>query len=274
MRLMGLWKGSLVLSFHLSDATGAAATTGLERKLWCLLLGQADAIVIPSSDLGKVLLEVNPACALTILTVPNGVDYPLFHQPQPLPDNWPAVLRGRRVIVSVGGFEPRKGHALLLEVLSKLKKDYPDLGLVVIGTDRPERRDLEAQRAALGLEQDAFFFTGIPHDRLGAYLQQGFLFALATESETFCLAILEAGAVGLPIISTMAPGVMEVIENGVTGRLVPVGDVEALEDAFRQVIEEPELSALMKQEFARRIQANWTLDHQYMRYKNLYRSLN
>ena len=72
----------------------------------------------------------------------------------------------------------------------------------------------------------------------------------------------------------MAPGVMEVIENGVTGRLVPVGDVEALEDAFRQVIEEPELSALMKQEFARRIQANWTLDHQYKRYKDLYRSLN
>jgi mannosyltransferase len=263
----------VVLSFHLSDATSAAATKGLERKLWGLLLGQADAIVIPSSDLGKVLLEVNPACAPAILTVPNGVDYPLFHQPQPLPENWPAVLRGRRVIVSVGGFEPRKGHALLLEAVSKLKKDYPDLGLVIIGTDRPERRDLEAQRAALGLEQDAFFYTGIPHDQLGAYLQQGFLFALATESETFCLAILEAGAAGLPVISTIAPGVVEVIENGITGRLVPVGNVEALEKAVRQVIEESELTAHMKQEFARRIQANWTLDHQYKHYKDLYRRL-
>src|SRR5436305_13989449 len=102
----------------------------------------------------------------------------------------------------------------------------------MLGAARPYTRELEDLRTTLGLEGAVFFFENVPHEKLASYLSRSRIFALATERETFCLAILEAGAAGLPIVSTRVPGVVEIIMDGVTGRLGDLGAIEGMAGAI------------------------------------------
>ena len=273
LRALGLWPHRLVLSFHLSDAQQAADTTGSERALWALLLRAADAIVIPSADLATRLEAIAPGITQSITVIPNGVDVAEFERVTPLPPGLPAHLRDRPLVASVGLFGPRKGHADLLDAIARLKAAFPTLGALIIGADAPYRAELEARRHALGLEQDVAFFPDVPHAELPALLHAATIFALATRAETFCIAILEAGAAGLPVVSTRAPGVVEVVRDTETALLCPIGDVPALADAIRRLLEDPDEARAMAARFKGEIARGLTWTHHHERYVALYRSL-
>jgi glycosyltransferase involved in cell wall biosynthesis len=146
-------------------------------------------------------------------------------------------------LLCVATLVPRKGHATLLEALGGLADR--DWTLTCVGSDRRDPITAQAlhQRAiALGLA-DRVTFTGEVDDaELERHYAQADLFVLATHDEGYGMALAEAIAHGLPIVSTTAGAVPATVPADVA-LLVPPGDVAALRDALARVIAQPELRA-------------------------------
>ena len=126
LRAVGLFRGGLVLSFHLSDARAAAETRGLERWMWRRMLRSADMLITVSDDMHPDLLSVDPGCGPKLLTLHNGVDVE-FCSAHPLErDRFPLECEGKPVILSIGNFMERKGHHILMRafrlVLDRFRK--------------------------------------------------------------------------------------------------------------------------------------------------------
>jgi glycosyltransferase involved in cell wall biosynthesis len=117
----------------------------------------------------------------------------------------------------------------------------PDVNWLVIGEDKSSdlgyRRTLERLIDELGLTQ----LVTMPgwRDDMNKVLSRLTLFVSAARSEPFGLAIVEAMAAGLPIIATASEGALEIIEDGVSGKLVPTDDPKALAHAINELLDNP-----------------------------------
>lgn len=166
--------------------------------------------------------------------VPNVVDTSLF---------FPAVSRSqerqgeRRQLLFVGSLESDeyKGFPTLLGALAHLGERRRDWRLDVIG-DGPERARYEASAVERGLADRITFHGALPKPVVAEMMRQADLFVLPSRLETFGVAIAEALACGLPVVSTTAGGIPELV-NESNGRLVPPDDPAALSDALRGVLE-------------------------------------
>jgi len=136
-----------------------------------------------------------------------------------------------RVILSVGTLKAQKDHALLIDAFARLPRDE-NLQLCILG-EGDQRPALEAQVRSLDLE-GRVLLPGFAPDP-APYYEAADLFVLSSRYEGFGNVIVEALAHGVPVVSTDCPaGPSEILGDGQWGRLVPVGDPEALALAMRQ----------------------------------------
>ncbi len=142
------------------------------------------------------------------------------------------------LIVATARLVEKKGLDLLLRAVAEL----PDATLEIIG-DGPERSPLKALAAERGIVDRVHFRGAVAYDDVRATLARASIFALpareATDGDTDGLpvAILEAMAHELPVVSTPIAGIPEAIVDGETGRLVPAEDVAALTTALRDLLD-------------------------------------
>ncbi len=135
-----------------------------------------------------------------------------------------------------------KNHSLLLRAFAKLER--PDARLMFVG-DGAGRDALLALACELGVA-DRVILAGFLSDPTPFY-QTADLFALSSNYEGFGNVIVEAMASGTPVVSTDCPsGPGEILEGGKHGRLVPVGDVDAMASAIAAALEEPAPSEQLK----------------------------
>jgi glycosyltransferase involved in cell wall biosynthesis len=181
-----------------------------------------------------------------IETVHYGISVPTFW---PTPPDEAALRRelgfepGAPALAVVANLEPRKGIAVLLEALARLRASGTELPTAVIG-DGPLRNPLRRQITALGLER-CVRLLGWRED-VDQILEQATLLALPSlANECLPLVILEAMAHRLPVVSTDVAGIPEMVLDGETGRVVAPGDVAALADALGQVAADPAQAAVM-----------------------------
>ena len=240
LKKFGQFDGKLVLSFHGSDMRAVVFSTGLERRLWKILLRGADHIVVVSKSLGQSAITFEPKIAGKIRTIPNGVDIAMFasgrrdHQWQ-----WAEAMR-KYTVVSVGAFNTLKGHDVLLRAFSLVVKEIGEGRLLLIGATGPEIEKLRQLIDSLSLGDRVEILRDVPHEQIPTYLAQAMLFVLASRAEGFGMAAMEAGAAGLPVICTRATGLRELITDGVTGRLVEIDDHRALAGAIVELLRHPE----------------------------------
>jgi glycosyltransferase involved in cell wall biosynthesis len=140
-------------------------------------------------------------------------------------------------LVTVARLSPEKDLDTLLKALALLRPDYPALHLDIAG-DGPCREHLQRLAAALGLA-NAVRFHGLVRD-VASFLARGRLFVLPSLTEGMSLTLLEAMATGLPVVATSVGGNPEVVLDGQTGLLVPARQPEALAQALRRLLREPE----------------------------------
>ena len=169
----------------------------------------------------------------------NVVCIPLGWQGEPRPHR-----TGDRppTIACVAALRPEKGHDVLLNALPLVRRDVPDARLVLIG-EGDCRPALEAQAAALGLGDSVEFLGSV--GEIWSHLAEADVFALASRSEAFGIAIAEAMAAGLPVVASDAGAVPELVVPGVTGELFPPGDHEALARRLVRILTSPELRSEM-----------------------------
>lgn len=159
----------------------------------------------------------------------------------------PAGYPGGRVILSVGRWssaERYKGMDHLIAVLPRLLIDFPEAHLLAVG-DGDDRHWLENLAQGNGVARHVHFLSGLSQDELAACYSACEIFALPSRGEGFGLVYLEAMAYGKPVIAGAQGGAPEIVEDGVTGYVVPHGDLAQLLTALAALLGDAELRQKM-----------------------------
>lgn len=153
-------------------------------------------------------------------------------------------------IVSVGRMDANKNHEMQLRAFAALKDKYPDYTLEIYG-DGELRSHIEETAAQLGIAE-RLFLPGVVQD-VAARIEKASLFLLTSYSEGVSNALIEALALGLPVIATDVPsgGTEELMTDGVNGLVIPAGDQTALTRAMDRLLEEPDYADRLGREAAR-----------------------
>lgn len=198
------------------------------RVLAKVLFIKADGIVLQTED-SKVFF---PQYLLKKSVILQNSLNPLFIQ-----DRYEGVRD--RQIVSVGRLDANKNQTMLIEAFARIAVRYPEYSVVCYG-DGESRAQLEALIERFNL-QGRVQLPGITTDVAGM-IRKASVFVLTSYTEGMPNALIEAMALGLPVISTDCPcgGPKELIRQGENGMLIPVGDVEALAASLVTLLEDTE----------------------------------
>ncbi|MBE9129185.1 MULTISPECIES: glycosyltransferase [unclassified Coleofasciculus] len=194
----------------------------------------ADGIVAVSQGVAKDLAHVAGLYLKKIKVIYNPVITPELRQKIEEPVEHPWFTSGEPpVIVGAGRFVEQKDFPTLLRGFAKVRQVQP-VRLMMLGNGREQKR-LEALAKELRIEADVAWvgFVKNPY----AYMKRAAVFVLSSAWEGLPTVLIEALAVGIPVVSTNCPsGPNEILDNGKYGWLVPVGDSEAIADAILKVL--------------------------------------
>lgn len=141
---------------------------------------------------------------------------------------------GKRLLY-VGRLTVMKGLPILLESLVSLKRLHPDILLTVVG-DGSDRVQLEQMTVQLGLSAQVNFVGYQSQADVRRYMQDTDVFVMSSFAEGVPVVLMEAMAAGVPVVATQIAGVSELVENGVSGYLVPPGDAVSLGDRIEKLL--------------------------------------
>jgi GNAT superfamily N-acetyltransferase len=148
------------------------------------------------------------------------------------------VPRDAIVIGTVANFRPQKDYPNLLHAAARLRETHPDVRVVAVGQG-PQEAEVRQLAVELGVD-DVVTFTGFRDDAVRV-IGACDVFTLASKWEGLPVAVMEACALGLPIVATAVGGLVEEFTDDVDALLVPPGDAERLADAWKRVIDDREL---------------------------------
>jgi glycosyltransferase involved in cell wall biosynthesis len=157
---------------------------------------------------------------------------------QPLPPGLRVAYLGRLV--------PYKRVDVLLRAAARLVPRFPELELAVIGRG-PEQPRLERLAARLGLASRTRFAGFASDAERDALLAGARVCVCPSRKEGFGLTVIEANALGVPVVATDAPGLRDSVRDGETGFLAPDGDAEAFADRIGRVLGDPALAARLSE---------------------------
>ena len=149
------------------------------------------------------------------------------------------AITAERRLVTIARFSEQKGHMVLIEALALLRTAGVDFHATLVG-DGPLRPMVEAAIERHDLKR-AVTLTGLATgEEVRRALQAARIFVLPSFAEGLPVVIMEAMALGLPVVATHVAGVPELVVDGVTGWLVPAGDEAELAEAIRRALDTPD----------------------------------
>jgi glycosyltransferase involved in cell wall biosynthesis len=205
------------------------------RKVNGPLLSDARRVIAVSEAVAESLRHSGVIEPSKITVVHNGIDVDRF-----------AVADAREgdvhvLVGTVGHLAPIKGHDVFVRAAALIAARRPGVKFVIVGEDKSpdmsNRRSLESLITELGLNE----IVSMPgwRDDMTAALSSLTVFVSAARSEPFGLAIVEAMASGLPVVATASEGALEIVDNEVSGKLVPVDDADAMAQAIDDLLDNP-----------------------------------
>ena len=160
------------------------------------------------------------------------------------------------VILYAGVLIPRKGIHHLIRAFARVVQEFPEARLEIVGRDEnPEyAEELRREVARLGLNGRVSFVGEVSQVELANKMRRFCIFVLPSLSEGLGRVVVEAMATGTPVVGSRVGGIPEMVQDGLTGFLVPPGDEEALAERLRWVLKHPQEAEAMgrrAREFAR-----------------------
>ena len=232
-------------------------------------LRRADIVLAPSRDTAEQVAVQQEVPRERIRVLPWALD-PQFEallagNPRPKP---PKDFPPGRVILATGRWvasERYKGMDTLITAMPRLLTRWPELKLALAGSgdDRPWLEDFAEKN---GVERHVHFLSALSNAELAACYAACEIFALPSRGEGFGLVYLEAMACGKPVIGGTHGGAPELIQDGVTGYLVPHGDPIQLATALQTLLADPQHAREMG------ARGRQTVDHEY-RFQNFAKAL-
>ena len=259
-------RSRLVISEHnmLSNSSGRIKDQFVKKCAWGLY-PLADKVVAVSEGVKNDLIENTRLERNEVTKIYNSVavDFIRKQAAEQVDDDW-LIDDSLDVVLAGGRHEPQKRFDTLLDAFARLNQN--NRRLILFGSG-PETEPLKSQAESLGIE-DRVCFLGFVENPF-KYMKAADVFVLSSEYEGFGLVLIEALACGCPVVSTdCESGPAEILEAGTYGRLVPVGDEDALADAITATLNSPINSTLLQN------RANdFGIEPSIARYDSLFRSL-
>lgn len=189
------------------------------------VLNEAEHVIVDTEYVAEQIKHLHSKKKISHLpwmyVVPQGIQSQ-YLQVSPEKSMTPTIL-------SVGSISQRKGHLLLVKAFEIVHKTVPSAKLIIAGTLTEEAyyTQLQNKIEKLHLKQSVELLTNIPQEQLLQKYQEATIFALHSQEESQGIALVEAMATGLPIVSTLVGGIPFVVKNGETGLLSKYGDIDS-----------------------------------------------
>lgn len=196
-------------------------------------------IVAVSEATRRNYIEVQKIHPAKLTTIQNGIDARDFSRESiPTEDltrltGELALPPGARKVITIARLDPQKGHRFLIEAIPSIRNRIPNAHFLWVG-EGSERENLVNQAARLGVG-DCIHLLGARQD-VQPLMAVSDLFVLPSLREGMSNSLLEAMALGLPVVATKVDGSSEVIQDGRTGRLVPAEDTQALAETVSSLL--------------------------------------
>jgi glycosyltransferase involved in cell wall biosynthesis len=220
----------------------------------------ATKVVANSAAAGRMLRQEGLAPE-SIAVIPNGVDLEAYTGRAPSPQV--------RRIITVANLRPEKEHETLIASAAELVRAWPNLRFQIVGGG-PRERELRDLAAARGLTEHVEFLGH--REDVPSLLASADAFVLPSRSEAFPNSVIEAMAAALPVVASSVGGLLDLIDHGRTGLLVPPSDAEALTTALRFLIDNPTQSAAIGQAARAEIRQRYSFERMVSAFENLYAS--
>ncbi|MBF0342063.1 MAG: glycosyltransferase family 4 protein [Magnetococcales bacterium] len=265
----------VVMTFHGTDALEFARTDRNAPWLHRWIVTRAAAVTAVADHYARMIATAHPRCA-PVTVIPNGVPWLETEERAPCPEPLPG-----RFWVMVGWIEPPKAQDVAIMAWGEVVRHSPDLHLVIVG-EAPYLRPgqpyypgfLDTLRALACQHQveTRIHYTGVlPRAQVLAVLEraEGLLFPSHREGMPY--ALLEAGAVGIPVVCNRIPPFTDLIVPERTGLLTPDSDPIALAGAVSRLERDPELGRAMGRAWREEVRERYSVEAMASGYLNLFR---
>ena len=254
----------LVTTLHLGGMAGGrgplrAAVSAYEQTIGRLTLFASEHVIAVSSAVAEHARRLGRGDR-PMTVIPNGVDTAVFH-PAPEPRS------PSKTVLFVGRLVSNKGPQTLVEAAPEVLNRHQDARFVFLG-EGPLDKALRRRTQRLGIEQSVAFL-GTRSD-VAEIMRGAALLARPSTLEGMPLTVLEGMASGLPVVATPVGGTPELVSDGVTGRLVPPGDSNALASRIIELLDDPNLAAEMGRHGRERAAAGYTWERVIARTEAVY----
>ena len=247
-------------------AINTSELTTLRDRLFMLLYGpilrRCDGVIFGSHSQADAWTRQYRVPEDRTTVIHNGVDTAFFARDDVLRETTRASLAIDPAAVVVGcvaQFRPEKSHANLIEAVARLGTTRQTEVVVLLVGDGPEEQHLRELVVSRGLDDRVRFVGRV--DDVRPFLNAMDIFVLpSTSVEVFSNAILEAMAVGVPVISSDTGGAGEMIRDGVDGYVYPRHDVDTLTDRLRTLLDDTGLREVFRDNAHRRVGEEFTLE--------------
>ncbi len=235
------------------------------------LIARMDA-VIATSDASASFLKRGAT------VIPHGVDTDRYAPPSDRAAAFAeAGLPGRYAIGCFGRVRFQKGTDVFVDAMCALLPRYPDFTAVIVGAITPDQAafadGLRAKIAAAGLQSRIVMTGELPIEEVERWYARLTIFAFTSRNEGFGLTLIEAMSSGAALVASRAGAAELVVEDGISGVLVPPGDVDALVAALEPLMREPSAAAAMGLRGRARVVAQFSLDAEADGIAGVYRAL-
>lgn len=273
MPLARKWRVPLVTSFHGCDAPGSKRMRR-KRKELKRLFRTGTLFTVPCEAMKSELIR--HGCPRDkVIVHRTGVDLNRFTFRERKP---PEPGEGPIRILFVGRLVEKKGASVLLRAFPTVRRVFPDTKLTIVG-DGKLRKELVRLARKLGIAQHVEFTGALSVEGIRQKLEESHIFCLPSKKdrtgniEGIPNALKEAMASGLPVVSTFHSGIPELIEDGVSGHLVPENNVHALSGKLIQLIGRPDTWGKLVRNARSRIEADYDVVKQTARLERLFDQL-
>ncbi|TWT82116.1 putative glycosyltransferase EpsD [Planctomycetes bacterium CA13] len=176
----------------------------------------------------------------------------------------------KQIVGIVAALRPWKSHDKFLESASKIAKEAPNTLFLIAGQGK-ERENLVTLTKKLGLEKNVQFMGQVSD--VPTFLQSLDISVLTSFHEAFPLSLLESMSSGLPVVSTDVGSVNEIIDDSVTGYLVPFGDTDLFAQKVVSLLQNGELAKQLGDAGRKKVEDMFTVDHMVHRMETIFHDL-
>ena len=239
------------------------------RSIVKFSIERSDGLTAVSQYLKDETVATFGCAGCDVRVIPNFVDTELFIRRADRRDRNALADPDEKIIMHISNFRPVKRVDDVVRVAARVMEKL-SARLVLVG-DGPDRPMVEERARNLGIS-DRVLFLG-KQDDVAPLLACADVFMLPSESESFGLSALEAMASEVPVVGTRCGGLEELVEDGATGRLLPVGAVDAMANATIEILSEPEKQQEMGRAGRAEAQEKYSIERILSMYEAYYEEL-